>query len=129
MSTDVKNDQDSIIEHLERLLNSELVEFFNRYCTFTKAEVRMIHVNNEDFFIGQFDGEIMKAVRAVALGNYNFTDTYVVLKGNSTVESFDDPAEHIDFCELADFIASSESLYPEILLIDEEEYAELMKYD
>jgi hypothetical protein len=43
--------------------------------------------NDESFFDTYFSDNVMKVVRAISFGNYNYNDDYVIINGHGNLES------------------------------------------
>jgi hypothetical protein len=113
---------DAIEEYLKGLSDSELISIHNTYCEYTNNGDDTIYDNDEDFFNTNFS-DVMRAVRAIFYGEYNYPDDYVKFNGYANLETTNDPSEWIDTSEVAQFILENER-YFDIELIDEEDEKE-----
>lgn len=122
--TTVLRTQEAVMEYLEGLDNSELVSIHNEYCQSGRNSDDEIWSNDEEFFDTFFSGKVMEAVRAVAYGEYSYSDDYVMFNGYANLESFNDPTDHIDLDAIADDILENERNYFGIELEEPEEEEE-----
>lgn len=84
---------------LENMDDNALISAWNEYVSGDDQ----IYENDEEFFEMCFTKPI-DAVRAVAFGDYRYTDSYVRFDGYANLESFNCLSDKIDFDELADYV-------------------------
>lgn len=117
----VKNTLEAITEYLNDLTNSELVNLHNQYCQSAGYSDDEIYINDEDFFNTFFEEKTLEAVRAVCFGEYRYQDDYVIFNAYGNLESFNNPAEHIDIKAIAADILENPEIYSDIELEETEE--------
>jgi len=117
--TEILNTKEAVIEYLENLTASELVQANDIYCELSNDFDGIIFQNNEDFFNVRFDTKI-DAIRSVCYGTYNLSDDYVKLNGYGNVESFNNPVEYVDLSSIADYILDCPRCF-DVVLVDENE--------
>ena len=93
----------TIIEQINNLSESELIELNNLYCQSIGSEDE-IYGNDEDFFETFFSGNVNEALRAAHFGEYNWSHEYVKFNGYGNLESFDSFTVK-DLCECVETIA------------------------
>lgn len=101
---------EAITSYLEDLNNDELVSHHNIYARENNSDDE-IYNNDEDFFNTFFDGKVMEAVRAISFGEYKYNDDYVIFNGYANLESFNNPADHVDISEIANDILENPENY------------------
>ena len=81
----------SIINQIEKLNESELIDLNNTYCQSINNTGSEIFENNEEFFAMFYPnaGDGLKVAQGVFYGNYNYSDKYVTFNGYGNLESFD----------------------------------------
>ena len=77
---------DQIIEVLESLSSSELMQVNNRYCDANRCN-DTIYYNNSDE-LNSLLGSPDEALRASSYGNYSYSHSYFRLNGYGNLESF-----------------------------------------
>jgi hypothetical protein len=102
---------ESITDYLNGLDNDELVSIHNTYCREQNYSDDEIFNNDEDFFNTYFEGKVLEAVRAVSFGEYNYRDEYVIFNGYGNLETFNNPADHVDISAIANNILESPENY------------------
>lgn len=121
MKTTIKNNRESIIEHLESLDNNEIVSIHNEYCQSCNYPDDEIYSNDEDFFNMFFENDVMGAIRATSYGEFNLSDDYVQFNGSGNLETFNNPFDVVDLVAIADDILENEHRYYDIELEEEDE--------
>ena len=117
----MKRNLEAVVEHLEELSTSDLVGIHNTYCQETRAEDEIFE-NDEDFFDLYFS-KTMDAVRAIAYGEYDYTDDYIKFNGYGNLETTNNPEEWITISEIAEYILENEQYFD--LEFDDEEVWEV----
>ncbi len=123
MTTTIKNTFEAITDYLNELTNSELVQAHNQYCQNQNYSDDEIYSNDESFFEMFFQDNVLEAVRAVSYGDYSYSNDYVIFNGYANLESFNNPADHVDITAIAADILESPEEY-DIELEEEEENEE-----
>jgi hypothetical protein len=77
-----------IIEAINNMTESELVELNNLYCQSINAPDDEIFSNDEDFFETFFSGSGIKLAQAIFYGDYNYSHDYVRFNGYGNLETF-----------------------------------------
>jgi len=122
-TTEVKNNLEAIKEYINKLSDSEKVNFHNIYCQNCNYPNDEIFANDEEFFNTFFNGKVIDAIRAICYGFYKYTEKFVQFNGYGNLVSFNDPEDYdgiIDISEIAEDILNNPSDY-DIELIEEEE--------
>lgn len=119
MKTKIKNNREAVLDYLNDLSNDDLVRTHNQYCQNNNNPDSEICYNDEDFF-NTFFSQVMDAVRAIAYGEYSYTDEFVRFNGYANLETTNKPADWIDLSEIADDILEYPADY-DIELEEEEE--------
>ena len=117
---ELKRDLDQVIDYLDSVADDELITMHNQYCQNISSEDE-VFTNDEEFFEMFFSADVVKAVRAISYGEYNYSDEYVKFNGYANLETTDSPGEWVDTTELAEYIMDNEHLFDEIEFIDEDE--------
>ena len=119
-----------VTEHLQNsATDDDLINLYNEMADNSGWE--RIYNNDEEFFNVMFGNDVIKAIQATHYGDYRYPDHYVIANGYGNLDSFNDPSDHIDADELADYIVENPHIFKherEILdLITEleDEYTEL----
>lgn len=120
----IKKSIKEITSYLEDLSDDDLVRAHNQMCQNKNRGDDEIYSNDEEFFNTFFNGKVLDAVRAVAYGEYNYTNDYVIFNGYGNLESFNDPSNHVDISEIAEDIMENPEDYDIELEEDEEEKEE-----
>ena len=77
---------DTIIEQIESMNESNLVQLNNLYCSENSIEGEIL-VNDEEFF-NTFFPNAYEALQRCYFGKYNWNDNYCKINGYGNVESF-----------------------------------------
>ena len=77
-----------IIETINAMDESELVQLNNEYCQSINAPDSEIFSNDEDFFITFFSDSPMRLAQAICYGDYHYYDNYVIFNGYGNLETF-----------------------------------------
>jgi predicted DNA-binding helix-hairpin-helix protein len=105
-----KTPTQQIIDTINDMSESQLVELNNDYCTSASYHDDEIHTNDEDFFSTYFENDVIGAVRAASYGNYSYSHNYVKFNGYGNLESFSYFSTN-DLCEnvetMAEYIADN----------------------
>ena len=117
--TTIVNTKEAVLEYLEGLDNEDLVAVHNQYCEEENYPDDRIESNDDNFFEGNFSGDILAAVRAVSFGDYNYSHSYIKFNGYANLETTNDPSEWIDIPSIANSILESPEVY-DIELEDKE---------
>lgn len=115
---------EAIINQINELSQSELVDLNNAYCDACNMHDSYIYRNDEDFFSTFYpnanDG--LRVAQAVFYGDYNYSHDYVTFNGYGNLQSY----SYIDtdkICELvsviAEYIAENPHEFSHILELDE----------
>lgn len=105
-----KNAIQQIIDTINDMNESQLIELNNDYCTSTSYHDDEIYTNDEEFFSTYFENDVIGAVRAASYGNYSYSHNYVKFNGYGNLESFsyftaDDLCENVE--TMAEYIAEN----------------------
>lgn len=105
-----KNAIQQIIDTINDMNESQLIELNNDYCTSTSYHDDEIYTNDEEFFSTYFENDVIGAVRAASYGNYSYSHNYVKFNGYGNLESFsyfsaDDLCENVE--TMAEYIADN----------------------
>ena len=101
-----------IIETLESLSSSKLMQVNNRYCD-ANGYNDTIYYNNSDELNSLFNSP-SDALRAASYGNYNYANSYFRLNGYGNLESFQtvEPNDLVDTpANIAEHILENPELY------------------
>lgn len=101
MTQTILKTTEAITDYLNGLDNSELVNVHNQYCQNANCSDDEIYSNDEEFFNIFFEGKVLEAVRAVSFGEYRYQDEYVIFNGYANLETFNNPADHVDISAIA----------------------------
>ncbi len=112
---------EAITDYLNELDNSDLVRIHNEYCQSANMDSDEIYSNDEEFFNMFFEGKVIEAVRAATYGDFNYSHDYVIFNGYGNLDSFNNPADHVDIAAIAEDILENESNYIDIELEEVEE--------
>lgn len=110
----------SVLEQLENLSNSQLIDCHTLYCERNHYEDQIFN-NNDDFFNNFFANDVIKAVQAVCYGDYSYHHSFVQFNGQGNLDSTDNPEELISFIDLAAYIEDNISDFSEWIEEEEEE--------
>lgn len=124
MKTEVIKTKEAISEYVDSLDNDELVELHNEYCRDCNYPDDEIYSNDENFFNEFFGNNVLKAVRAVSYGEYNYSHTYVKFNGYANLDSFNNPEPEIDKDAIIKAIMDETFTPYDLELIDPEEETE-----
>lgn len=83
----MKTLKESILDQIENMSESELVELNNAYCQSANYPDDEIYNNDEEFFEVFFSDRVVEAVRAATYGDYSFGHSYVKFNGYGNLES------------------------------------------
>jgi len=115
--------KDQIIEIINNMTESELIELNNRYCQVFDYCDDEIYNNDEEFF-EIFFTDAMEAVRAVSFGDYKYNDDYVIFNGYGNLETFNrmDTDRLVEFVEtMAQYIAEKIEEFDDIIRLTDED--------
>jgi hypothetical protein len=104
MNTQTQTKREFIINAINEMTPSELIDLNNTYCQSANICDSEIYSNDEDFFETFFGTETLKAVQATQYGDYRYYDDYVTFNGYGNLDSFN----YMDtdkLCELVGTIA------------------------
>ena len=93
-----------IIEAINAMDESELVQLNNEYCQSINASDSEIYGNDEDFFEVFFSGSPMRLAQAICYGDYHYYHDYVRFNGYGNLETFQNMTTE-QLCELVSTIA------------------------
>jgi len=96
----------AIREAIANLDKIDLINLHNDYCDDIRSGDH-IYNNEEDFFSEHFNTTI-EAIRAVAYGQYSYSETYVKFDGYANLETTSDLDNWIDFDELTGYVIENE---------------------
>lgn len=116
----VIRDQQAVIEWLESLGDSDLVDAWNTYCQEGSMD-DYIYSNEEHFFEEHFQGRVMDAIQAVKYGDFEFHQNWVRYNGCGNLDTTDSPEHWVDMELLADHILENEKDYRHLLELGDEE--------
>lgn len=77
---------DKIIEVLESLSSSELMQVNNRYCDANRCNDYIYHNDSDE--LNSLLGSPSNALRVASYGNYNYSHSYFRINGYDNLESF-----------------------------------------
>lgn len=95
---------DQVIDIINAMDESELVQLNNEYCQEISSPDSEIWGNDEDFLCTFFSNNPDSLARAIFYGDYNYSHNYVRFNGYGNLETFD-WFEPKDLCELVPTIA------------------------
>ena len=109
----------NIIDSINAMDASELIQLNNEYCMSINAPDSEIYTNDEDFFITFFSDSPMRLAQAICYGDYHYYNEYVRFNGYGNLETFQNMTTD-QLCELvptmAEYIAENfyefEYLFP-----------------
>lgn len=107
----IKKTKEALIEYLESLSESDLMEAHRQMCENCNYSDSEIYENDEEFFNLYFQNDPDAAVRATFFGDYRYGDNYVVFNGYANLESSNDIMDFIDLSDIADDILENENDY------------------
>lgn len=120
MKTYIYDNKEAVIEYLENLSDSELVQAHNTYCQNAGYGDNEIFDNDEEFFETHFS-KAHDAIRAAFYGEYEYGHDYVTFNGYANLDSFNNPEGHVDLQEIANDILESPRDYDVELEEEEDE--------
>lgn len=96
---------EQLIDKLEELSISELVQVHNDYCR-EAAYDNEFYDNDEDFFNLYFENNPYEVARSICYGNYRYMDEYVYFNGYGNLESANEYTikDNISIEEIANYI-------------------------
>lgn len=97
---------ENIIEQIENLTESQLVELNNTYCQSCSIYDSEVFSNDEEFFEMFYPnaGDGLKVAQAVHFGDYNYSHNWVTFNGYGNLKSIYSFGVD-DLCELVSVIA------------------------
>ena len=109
----------NIIETINAMDASELIQLNNEYCMSINAPDSEIYTNDEEFFITFFSDSPMRLAQAICYGDYHYYHEFVRFNGYGNLETFQNMTTD-QLCELvptmAEYIAENfyefEYLFP-----------------
>jgi hypothetical protein len=100
----MERNKESVIEFLKNLDNESLVNLSNEFSQNNSFFDNEIYINDEDFFITFFNEKnLWNLAQMISYGNYHTNENFVKFDGYGNLESFNYPADYIEF----DLIAES----------------------
>lgn len=84
----MNNKLSSIIEQINNMTPSELIDLNNTYCQSANYSNSEIFSNDDDFFTNFFGSDVLRAVQATQYGDYNYSHDYVIFNGYGNLDSF-----------------------------------------
>jgi len=117
----------SIIEQIDNLNESDLVNLNNRFCCEANYNDSEIYNNDEEFFNMMLGNNPMSAARAVFYGDYDYSCEYVKFNGYGNLESIrfmttDELADTVE--NIAEFAIENQHEFKDLLDFSEEETTE-----
>ena len=94
---------EQIINLINEMDNSDLVQLNNEYCQSAQIYDSEIFENDEDFFQTFFDKDTLKAIQATQFGDYRYHDDWVTFNGYGNLDSFNVVENNL--CELVPTMA------------------------
>lgn len=116
---DLINSKESVIEWLEGLDNSELVEVNNNYCNLNSYGEHMY--TNCKSSINEFGWSAWDVLTKTNHDNYDIKDDYFMIDNDGDIVSFDDVASEMDFDDIAKYILNGNEHHFDISFTDEHE--------
>lgn len=112
----------SIINQIEKLNKSDLIDLNNTYCQSINNTDGDIFENDEEFFAMFYPnaGDGLEVARCVFYGNYNYSDKYVTFNGYGNLESFD----YMDTDKLCELVTTM----AEYIIENENEFSHLLDF-
>jgi hypothetical protein len=89
---------EQIINLINEMDNSELVQLNNEYCQSAQIYDSEIFENDDDFFETFFGNQTLKAIQATQYGDYRYHDNWVTFNGYANLDSFNAVIDNL--CEL-----------------------------
>lgn len=111
----MENLRKSVMDQLEEMNDTDLVEVHNTYCRLVYGVDDEIHYNdteNLQMLVGECP---YNALQRAFYGDYNPNHEYVKLDGYANLESFDDPTEHISKSDMVDTIMENLEEFEDLL--------------
>jgi hypothetical protein len=115
--------KEQIIEIINNMTGSELIELNNRYCQEFGYE-NDIYYNDEEFFNIFFERKPMEVARAIYYGDYRFMDDFVTFNGYGNLVTFSsiDTDRLVDLVEtMAENIAEKIEEFEDIIRLTDED--------
>lgn len=110
MNTKTTSEILEIVNIINDMTESELIDLNNTYCQSANIYDSEIFDNDEDFFETFFGTETLKAIQATQFGDYSYHHKYVRFNGYGNLDSFDRITKD-DLCEypktIAEYIVSN----------------------
>lgn len=103
----MENLRESVVDQLEEMNDTDLVEVHNTYCRLVYGVDDEIHYNDEEGVSSLVGDCPFNALQRAFYGDYNPNHEYVKLDGYGNLESFNDPTEHIYNDDMLDTIMES----------------------
>lgn len=116
----MNNKLTSIIEQINNMTASELIDLNNTYCQSANYSDSEIFSNDDDFFTTFFGNDVLRAVQATQFGDYNYSHDYVTFNGYGNLDSFDRMTAD-NLCELVPTMA-------EYILENEDDFSHLFDF-
>ena len=112
----------SIINQIEKLNESELIDLNNTYCQSINNTDSEIFENDEEFFAIFYPnaGDGLEVAQRVFYGNYNYSHKYVTFNGYGNLESFD----YMDTDKLYECVTTM----AEYIIENENEFSHLLDF-
>ena len=102
MSTTTQTKKDFIINAINEMTASELIDLNNTYCQSANICDSEIYSNDDYFFETYFANETLRAVQATQYGDYRYSDDYVTFNGYGNLDSF----KYMDTDKLCELVST-----------------------
>jgi hypothetical protein len=102
METNKKTKNEFIVDAIDNMTSSELIDLNNTYCQSVNYSDSEIYSNDEEFFETYFANETLRAIQATQYGDYRYSDKYVTFNGYGNLDSF----SHMDTDKLCDLVCT-----------------------
>ena len=97
----------AMIEVINDMTDDDLISLYNEMVEDQNRMDDRIYYNDEATLEEHFSS-VLSAIRACFYGDYRFHDNYFVYNGYANLESFDNPKDHVDIEELANWAVLEE---------------------
>ena len=100
--------EDGKYELLDDLTDVEKLDLYNRYCEYNDDYDSMIYPNDSEFLETMFGTNVDAVARAIAYGDYKYTDEYIKFDGYGNLQTYCDAYDALEDnfidSEIVDFI-------------------------
>lgn len=97
----------AMVEAINDMADDDLISLHNEMVNDQDRMDDYIYYNDESTLEELFSS-VISAIRACFYGDYNFSHNYFVYNGYANLDSFDNPKDHVDIQELANWAVLEE---------------------